>query len=67
MIEPVRHGQELIDEIAATVPPAGSLAVWWLGQSGFLIKSRHGLLAVDLYLSEHLTRNTRPPTGRMSG
>jgi L-ascorbate 6-phosphate lactonase len=55
MIEPVRHGRELIDEIAATVPPAGSLAVWWLGQSGYVIKSRHGLLAVDLYLSEHLT------------
>ena len=28
MIEPVRHGRDLIDEIAATVPPAGSLSVW---------------------------------------
>ena len=43
MIEPVRQGRELIDEIAGTVPPAGSLVVWWLGQSGFLIKSRRGL------------------------
>ena len=59
MIEPVRHGRELIDEIAATVPPAGSLVVWWLGQSGFLIKSPHGLLAIDLYLSEHLTQEIR--------
>jgi L-ascorbate 6-phosphate lactonase len=56
MIEPLRYGRELIDEIAQTVPPPGSLVVWWLGQSGFLIKSRHGLLAVDLYLSEHLTK-----------
>lgn len=56
MIEPVRHGRELLDEIAATEPPPGSLVVWWLGQSGFLIKSPHGLLAVDLYLSEHLTK-----------
>jgi len=31
------------------------LNVWWLGQSGFLFKSRRGLLAIDLYLSEHLT------------
>jgi L-ascorbate 6-phosphate lactonase len=69
MIEPVRHGRDLIDEIAATVPPAGSLAVWWLGQSGFLIKSPHGLLAVDLYLSEHLTKKyetTERPHVRMS-
>jgi L-ascorbate metabolism protein UlaG (beta-lactamase superfamily) len=69
MIEPIRHGQELIDEIAATVPPAGCLSVWWLGQSGFLIKSRHGLLAIDLYLSEHLTtkhESTDRPHVRMT-
>jgi hypothetical protein len=35
MIEPIRQGPELIDEIARTVPSAGSLVVWWLGQSGF--------------------------------
>jgi len=56
MIEPVRQGAALIDEIERTTPSPGSLFVWWLGQSGFVIKSRRGLLAVDLYLSEHLTR-----------
>jgi L-ascorbate metabolism protein UlaG (beta-lactamase superfamily) len=56
MIEPVRQGAELLREIAQTVPGPGSLAIWWLGQSGFLIKSRQGLLVVDPYLSEHLTR-----------
>jgi len=56
MIEPVHQGAELIEEIESTTPSPGSLFVWWLGQSGFLIKSRQGLLAVDLYLSEHLTR-----------
>ena len=55
MIEPVRHGHLLLEEIRQTAPEPGTLAVWWLGQSGFLIKSRHGLLAIDLYLSEHLT------------
>jgi L-ascorbate 6-phosphate lactonase len=55
MIEPIRHGRELIEEIEATAPGPRSLVVWWLGQSGFLIKSRAGLLAIDLYLSEHLT------------
>jgi L-ascorbate metabolism protein UlaG (beta-lactamase superfamily) len=56
MIEPVRHGAELRAEIDATNPPAGTLAVWWLGQSGFLMKSRRGTLVVDPYLSEHLTQ-----------
>src|SRR5262249_5852920 len=55
MIEPVRQGFALVEEIEGTIPSAGSLCVWWLGQSGYLIKSRRGLLAIDLYLSEHLT------------
>jgi L-ascorbate 6-phosphate lactonase len=63
MIEPVRRGDELIEEIAGTIPAPGSLSVWWLGQSGFLIKSHAGLLAIDLYLSEHLTRKYEA-TGR---
>ncbi|APW60270.1 MBL fold metallo-hydrolase [Paludisphaera borealis] len=56
MIEPYRSGPDLAREIAETTVPPGGLAVWWLGQSGYLLKSRSGLLAVDLYLSEHLTR-----------
>jgi L-ascorbate metabolism protein UlaG (beta-lactamase superfamily) len=55
MIEPIRQGSALVEEIEGTTPAAGSLCVWWLGQSGFLVKSRQGLLAIDLYLSEHLT------------
>jgi L-ascorbate 6-phosphate lactonase len=69
MIEPVRSGIELVEEIARSTPASGSLHVWWLGQSGFLIKSPHGLLAVDLYLSEHLTRKyeaTARPHVRMT-
>lgn len=55
MIQPVKSGRELLVEIAATVPKPGTLAVWWLGQSGYVIKSRRGTLVVDPYLSEHLT------------
>jgi L-ascorbate 6-phosphate lactonase len=55
MIEPLLQGAELIEEIEATLPAPGALALWWLGQSGFLIKSPQGLLVVDPYLSEHLT------------
>ncbi|AMV39375.1 MBL fold metallo-hydrolase [Planctomyces sp. SH-PL62] len=56
MIEPVRMGDDLVREIEEAVPPSDGLLVWWTGQSGYLIKSAQGLLAVDLYLSEHLTR-----------
>jgi L-ascorbate metabolism protein UlaG (beta-lactamase superfamily) len=69
MIEPVCHGRELIEEIEGTIPAFGSLFVWWLGQSGYLIKSRAGLLAIDLYLSEHLTKKyeaTARPHVRMT-
>ena len=69
MIEPVRSGAELIAEIRDAVTAPGSLHAWWLGQSGFLIKSAGGLLAVDLYLSEHLTRKyegTSKPHVRMT-
>jgi len=52
---PIKFGRELLDEIAATRPEPGSLAVWWLGQSGYVVKSRSGLMVIDPYLSEHLT------------
>jgi L-ascorbate 6-phosphate lactonase len=55
MIEPVLHGVALAQEIGRTMPGSGSLSLWWLGQSGFVIKSRQGLLVIDPYLSEHLT------------
>ncbi len=55
MIQPVRSGAALLDEIAAIHPAPGSIAVWWLGQSGLLIKSPTGVLVVDPYLSESLT------------
>lgn len=55
MIQPVRSGTALLDEIAATWPRPGSVAVWWLGQSGYLFKATSGVLVVDPYLSEHLT------------
>jgi L-ascorbate 6-phosphate lactonase len=41
-----------VQELHAHRVPASSLALWWLGQSGFLIKSPAGkLLVIDPYLS----------------
>lgn len=55
LIQPMKAGVDLIAEIAATAPAPGAIAVWWLGQSGFLFKTRRGALLIDPYLSEHLT------------
>ena len=55
MIEPFLSGPDLLDEIRATNPGPGAVAIWWLGQSGFLLKSEALTLVVDPYLSEHLT------------
>jgi L-ascorbate metabolism protein UlaG (beta-lactamase superfamily) len=69
MIQPVCEGPKLIEEIRQTRPAPGSLAIWWLGQSGFLIKTDNGTLVIDPYLSEHLTRkyeHSARPHNRMT-
>jgi L-ascorbate 6-phosphate lactonase len=55
MIQPKKSGEELLREIDRDAPRPDSITVWWLGQSGFLIKSPTGVLIIDPYLSEHLT------------
>lgn len=55
MIEPVQSGTALLHDIQAAQPAAGEVAIWWLGQSGYAIKTRSSLFYIDLYLSEHLT------------
>jgi L-ascorbate metabolism protein UlaG (beta-lactamase superfamily) len=69
LIEPVLSGRPLLDQIRETAPEPGSIAVWWLGQSGYLVKSRTGTLLIDPYLSEHLTAKyagTNKPHVRMT-
>lgn len=69
MIEPVQAGTALLSDIEAARPRPGRLAVWWLGQSGFLLKSSVGTMVIDPYLSEHLTRKyegTNKPHVRMT-
>lgn len=59
----------LLNEIAPFRPRDFTLVVWWLGQSGYVIKSRLGTLVIDPYLSEHLTKKyegTNKPHIRMT-
>jgi L-ascorbate metabolism protein UlaG (beta-lactamase superfamily) len=69
MIQPVQRGSALLDDIQATAPQDGEVAIWWLGQSGFAIKGHSSLIYIDLYLSEHLTlkyANSAKPHIRMT-
>ncbi len=69
LIEPILSGQPLLDEIAAARPAPGQVALWWLGQSGYVFKTASALFYVDLYLSEHLTAkyaDTEKPHIRMT-
>lgn len=68
LIQPVQHGQALIDDIRAADASRG-FVVWWLGQSGFLIKAPGGVLLFDPYLSDSLTNKyaeTDKPHTRLS-
>ncbi len=69
MIEPVQSGVLLLSDIANTQPRPREVAIWWLGQSGYVIKTASSLFYVDLYLSEHLTTkyaDTAKPHIRMT-
>ncbi|MBZ0283235.1 MAG: MBL fold metallo-hydrolase [Anaerolineae bacterium] len=69
MIEPVLKGHALLDDITAAQPKPGEVCVWWLGQSGYALKTAHELIYIDLYLSEHLTQKyaaTEKPHIRMT-
>jgi L-ascorbate metabolism protein UlaG (beta-lactamase superfamily) len=68
VIEPVQKDQTLIEQIKQTDPGDG-LALWWLGQSGFLLKQGGRCLLFDPYLSDSLTRKyegTDKPHVRMT-
>lgn len=69
LIEPALADEALLDQIGATRLDPGSIAFWRLGQSGVLIKSRFGMIVIDPYLSESLTRkyaNTARPHVRIT-
>jgi L-ascorbate metabolism protein UlaG (beta-lactamase superfamily) len=45
--------RDIAAEIRSTTPPAGAVALWWLGQHSFVLKGRDATLAIDLYLSDY--------------
>lgn len=69
MLQPLQRGITLLHDIQTTQPQPGQVAIWWLGQSGYAIKTASILFYIDLYLSERLTAkyaNTAKPHIRMT-
>ena len=58
----IKKGSELKHEINTTVVQEGHLALWHIGQCGFIIKSSRLVVAVDLVLTELLDKEGRPRT-----
>src|SRR4051812_35836411 len=46
------NGMSLMSDIRAFPVPKNSVALWWLGQNGFIFKSHEGtVISTDLYLT----------------
>jgi L-ascorbate metabolism protein UlaG (beta-lactamase superfamily) len=69
MIRPFLQDDALLTDIRDADEGADHFVIWWLGQSGFLVKWDHQFLLLDPYLSDSLTTkyaSTDKPHVRMS-
>lgn len=67
MIEPALADDAFLADVARA--PVSAVHLWWLGQSGFLVKHRGRFALLDPYLSDSLTRkyaDTDKPHVRMT-
>ncbi len=52
----------LMDEVGSTNVTSGQVAIWWIGQAGYIIKTSKGkVLIIDAYLSGGNIRMIPPP------
>lgn len=49
----------LIREIDATAVKPGGVGIWWIGQEGFVVKSRERIVYIDPYLSTYAEKVTK--------
>ena len=67
LISAFQKNGDLLHDVRST--PPGQVKIWWLGQSGYLIRYNDIHVLLDPYLSDSLTRkyeNTKKPHIRMS-
>jgi L-ascorbate metabolism protein UlaG (beta-lactamase superfamily) len=55
VIEPALSDDAFLADVASAGPGVSFFYLWWLGQSGFLLKFKCGTLLIDPYLSDSLT------------
>ncbi len=68
MVKPKQKNEQLIEDIKSFSSET-TFKVWWLGQSGFLLKYKSETILFDPYLSDSLSvkyQNTDKPHVRMS-
>lgn len=69
MIVPVQKDEEFLNDFFEADKVTGAIHVWWLGQSGFLIKWNGMGVLLDPYLSDSVTRRqaeSENPINRIS-
>jgi L-ascorbate metabolism protein UlaG (beta-lactamase superfamily) len=69
MIEPFVSDDAFLADVESTAGSADDVDLWWLGQSGFLVRHSPARVLIDPYLSDSLTRkyaDTNKPHVRMS-
>lgn len=69
MKQPFQSEAELLADIDRVKRRAGTLDLWWLGQSGYLVQHRESWVLIDPYLSDTLTvkyAGTNKPHVRMT-
>lgn len=69
MIKPLLQDDAFLQDVRRAPASEKSISLWWLGQSGFLLKHGNRVLAFDPYLSDSLTKKyaaTDKPHTRMS-
>jgi L-ascorbate metabolism protein UlaG (beta-lactamase superfamily) len=60
---------EILQQDVLRADPGDGLLIWWLGQSGFIVKGGQGTVVFDPYLSDSLThkyQHTTTPHVRMT-
>jgi L-ascorbate metabolism protein UlaG (beta-lactamase superfamily) len=53
-------GKRLMEDVRNASAGPGGLCFWWLGQMGFIIKTRTAVFAIDLYVSPGASRLVPP-------
>jgi len=64
-IKTLRGNEELLAEINTTRLQTGEVALWWIGQAGFVLKMKDTVVYIDPYLSDYAKKNKKIDHARL--